>query len=208
MENVDVTLGGVAGGVNNGCSVGDTTATATGTGTTLSATQFEDGAKAAYAPGFGRYYLFAMTGEDIASHTAGTVDVWVYVTTFASGADIWTYDAGATNLVYIAMNTVSTFQQFRVNVYASSTSHVANTSFAAGFSLNTWYHVIGKWDNTPHGGNYLQVCADTTTGTTNCGTNASTLGTWAGAAAGVRIGANEAGATEYVDNIKVYNSWQ
>lgn len=208
MEAADVTAGGVAGGVNNGCSVGDTTGTATGTGTTISTAQHEDGSNASYFPGYNRYYLFSMTGEDIASHTAGTVDLWVYVTTFSGGADIWTYDAGATNLVYILMNTVATYQQFQVNVYASSTGRAASTTFATGFSLNTWYHVVGKWDYTAHGGNYLQICADTTTGTTNCGVQSLAPNTWAGTAAGVRIGSNEGSATEYVDNLKVYNSWR
>lgn len=205
----------VTSGSPGGCSVGDTTATATGTGTTLSATQFEDGAKAGYFPdaadggGTNRYYTFDVAAEDIVKNNQGTIDLWIYVTTFVNGGVVFDTAADGNNGIGLSETTASTINQFRIDVNAGGTFRHATTTFASNFLLNTWYHVIAKWDHTAHSSNYIQICADTTTGTTNCGVTTTALGTWAGTLASEIWGNQGSGATTfYIDNVKVYGTWQ
>lgn len=209
MESTDVTTGGVAGGVNNGCSLGDTTATASGVGTAISASQFEDGSNSASFPGSNRQYQFTISAEDIIKHTAGTIDVWVRVATYGDQTFIVSSAVDASNQIYIQMRTLSTVNQFWLIHAAGATTRSAITSFGASFSLNTWYHIIAKWDTSVHGSDFSSICADTTTGTTNCGTNTNALGTWVGTLTTLIWGDNNAGgATFFVDNAKVYGTWQ
>ena len=205
-ENTDVTLGGVAGGVNNGCSVGDTTATAVGA--SLGTTYVKDGTYSVTSAGYNKNYTFTVSTEDLINHTAGTIDTWVYVTSFGSGAEIVSTIVDGSNYIRVRQETVSTEQHFRIAHDAGGTVRAAGDTITGGFSLNTWYHIIAKWDYTAHGGNYLQICANTTTGTTNCGVNTNALGTWAGTISTLNVGGVSSTATEYVDNVKVYSSWQ
>lgn len=208
MEDTDVTLGGVAGGVNNGCSAGDTTMTATGAGTELSSTVYKDGAKAIYAPGTNHYYEASVTSGDIVKYDAGTVDLWVYVTTFSSGAySFFTQVSDTSNSIQVRQQTATT-QQFRLTHTAGGTTRSATTAISGGFANDTWYHVIAKWDTTAHGSDYGSICADTTTGTSNCGVFTSALGTWAGDITVVRFGQAGNATTQYIDNVKVYSTWQ
>lgn len=207
MENTDVTLGGVAGGVNNGCSVGDTTATLTSA--TISTTQKNDGSKSLSCGARNYFAAFDISSEDIIKHAAGTIDIWVYVDTFASGSPIVYAYIDASNVIKLHTITSGT-NQFRLTHKAGGTERAATTAVSGGLTEDTWYHIIAKWDETVHTADYLNICADGTNGTTNCGAGTSALGTWAGDLTALRIGDPNlvTGIATFIDNIKIYSTWQ
>jgi hypothetical protein len=205
-NNLDVTTGGVAGGVNNGCSAGDTTATAT-SGATFDGTAglYKDGSYAGDYPTTGDYHSFTYTS--IFNTDQGTVDLWVYCTTIETGTPIF----------YVYTDTNNTFKvtvistQFQLTHIAGETVRIATTVISGDRQADTWYHVIAKWsiDKSGDGTNYLKICADTTTGTGGCGVNTNALGTWAGTPGDVRVGiAGNFTSDLHLDNLKVYTAWQ
>jgi hypothetical protein len=211
FENTDVTAGGVAGGVNNGCSSGDTTAAAQSSAA-LNTDLYKDGAKAGDFPTSGDYFTFDISSEDIVNSAAGTLDFWIYIQAQVTGNSIWyarnsTFDAN--NNISIQMYDAGSNPQIRLIHKAGGTSRVAATAISGGFPTGAWYRVIAKWDTTSHSGNYSQICADTTTGTSNCGNNTSALGTWAGTLNQMRIGNDQSGATDFhIETMKIHGSWQ
>lgn len=223
FENLDVTLGGVAGGVNNGCSLGDTTATATGT-PTISGTQYEDGANSGNFAAGNRYYNFDVSSDDIFTPLAGSVDVWVYVSTYLSGEPLINASVDANNKIDLYLQTTSTINQFRMAMKAGGgTTRNADTTFAQNtgcgdtancLELNTWYHVQAEWDTTTaHSTKYVKICATSNPAqdpvTDHCGTIGSASGTWAGTLTSVQYGAFGAGTINvFLDHLKVYGVWK
>lgn len=207
MENVDVTLGGVAGGVNNGCSVGDTTASLTNA--TISGTQEKDGSYSLSSGARNYFAAFDISSEDIIKHASGTIDIWVYVDTFASGSPVVFAYIDANNVIKLHTITSGT-NQFRLTHKAGGTERAATTAIDGGLAEDTWYHIIAKWDETVHTADYLSICADTTNGTTNCGAGTSALGAWAGDLTVLKIGDPNliTGIATFIDNIKIYSTWQ
>lgn len=208
-ENTDVTLGGIAGGVNNGCSAGDTTAAGGGTNYELNASVYKDGIKGCHFPNRNSYYQFAISSEDIVKHATGTWAGWVYIDTFVTGSPIWRAQVDASNVVKLNVLTATT-NQFRVTHTAGGTARTATTTITDGLLEDTWYYVVFKWDETVHGSNYLSICADTTNGTSNCGAATSALGSWSGTLATMEYGDVNVTTNNafYVDQVKIYDSWQ
>jgi len=203
MENADVTLG-----TPSGCSVGDTTATLN-SGAVLDAALYQDGARSGDCPTSNDYFGFTVSSEDLVRHVSGTVDVWIYVDAFGEGAAAFYAGVDSSNRVMVTMQTVSTFHQFRITHIAGGTGRTVNTTISGGFLNATWYHVVAKWDETAHNGNYLSICADTNTGSTNCGGGTTALGIWTGTLTLMRVGEGAVVTSDsHVDNVKVYGVWR
>lgn len=185
-----------------GCSVGDTTAAAA-SGAELSETQKKTGAKSVYAPTANDYYGFSVSSEDIVKHAAGTVDFWVYVKTAVESDYFFQATGDADNQIYLLLKDLAE-DQFRLVHVSGTTARTATSTVSGGVQVDTWYHIIAKWDETAHGANYLSLCVDTTAGTGGCGYATSALGTWAGTLSALRFGAY----VSYIDDIKVYGTWQ
>lgn len=205
FETTNVTTGSPV-----GCSVGATTPTTNGS-PTISGVQFEDGTHSGHFSASGDYYSFVVSSEDIIQHAAGTLDFWTYVTTFADGSNVLSAPSStAGNGIFVSMRTVSTVNQFRLIYQAASNNDNTDTVIGGGFSLNTWYHVVARWDvATAHSGNHAQICADTSTGTTNCAGYGIPLDIFAGSISATRWG-NDSGSAPafYLDIGKVYSTWQ
>lgn len=204
-ENLDVTVGSPA-----GCSAGDTTGTAVSAAAidTDGTPAPKDGSGACSFPTAGDSFSFTISSEDIIKHASGTLDTWLYISTFDSDATLLKAAVDTNNYVDVRLKT-STTNQLRLVHNAGATTRMATTTVSGGLSLSTWYHVIAKWDETAHGSNYLSICVDETNGTTNCGDTPSALGTWAGTLSTLSIGEvwGIAAAT-FLDNLKIYGTWQ
>lgn len=204
-ENTDVTLGGVAGGVNNGCSVGDTTGTAN-SGATISTDEHQDGTKSVSIPTASDYYAFDWA-DDIIKANAGTIDLWIKWTTVVDGPVMFYLNVDVNNRIYIGIDGTSKYI-FLYHV-AGGTSVHARTNFPV-FDAGTWYHVKARWDHSAHSGLYLKITMDTTTGESNSaddGTDAP--GTWSGSSGTVNVGDYYGyGGVFFIENLKIYDSWK
>jgi hypothetical protein len=198
-ENTTVTSGDPA-----GCSVGDASATVV-SGATLSTTQYKDGAYSISIPTADDGYTFDWDSSTspIVTVNSGKVDLWVYWTTITYGTSLFSLTVDASNHINIYNETDSLFMY---HVAGGTIRQVATS--AGSITTGTWYHVIGRWYSTGSDNYYLQLCVDTTTGTT-C-TNGSwydALGTWSGTAGTVTfgdIGTN--GGVYFIDNIRISDS--
>ena len=215
-ETANVTTGGACGGshnVNNGCSAGATTATANG-GATLSSTQAEDGTYSVYVGGGNENYSFSVTDGTEISNTAGTFDIFVYVTSFVSTGGFVDYYASSSDYIDVQMYT-NTNNQFRLGYMAAGTGKFAITAISGGFSTGAWYHISAEWSRTAQSGNYLKICADTVANcpigsfcTNNCGTGTTALTTWTGASGTLYVGDKFGVAGhDYIDVLKIYSTW-
>lgn len=201
-ENTDVTLGGIAGGVNNGCSVGDSTATL-GSGAEISTSQYSDGIKSLSYPTASDLAAFTVTSNDIISSTAGTIVMKIRVSTWSEEYFI-RYYVDATNNLGINL---SGADEIRF-AYQGNGDYVTATTTDANMAVDTWYTITAKWAGTDVNPNASIVvcdvnnanCSTTITSNTNLTAFTSTSGTlW--------LGNSEGGSlVGYVDNIKIYNS--
>lgn len=203
MENDDVTLGGVAGGVNNGCSDNDTTATRA-SAAAISDTQAQDGTYSLSCPTSLDNAAFSIpTGF---STNTGTVVLYVYVTTFFSDATLFRAYVDAQNYISIILKTsAETTSQIRGVHMAGNTARLATSAYTGGIPSNQWLKVIFKWSNTAVSGKYLSLTIDDA----NEGSATLALGSWEGSLSTMVIG-EVAGnpAAFFLDDIKVYNTWQ
>lgn len=201
MENDDVTLGGVAGGVNNGCSDNDTTATRA-SAAAISDTQAQDGTYSLSCPTALDNAAFSIpTGF---STNTGTVVLYVYVTTFFSDATLFRAYVDAQNYISIILKT-STTSQIRGVHMAGNTARLATSTYNGGIPSNQWLKVIFKWSNTAVSGKYLSLTIDDA----NEGSATLALGSWEGSLSTMVIGEVHGNAAAFfLDDIKVYNTWQ
>lgn len=207
-ENEDVTLGGVAGGVNNGCSVGDTTATANSSAA-IDSGLYQDGAKSCDFPGNLDYYSFTVTPEetkgegDICNLSYGTFDFYFYYTAFWTGQNIVACGS-STEYVYVRMEYVDPNALLKFYHLAGGTARYVNSS--VNMSSATWYHVVAKWSKDDTGAtNYLQICVDD-----QCANNtAFALGTPTTDLSTFTVGPMGNYAFDiHIDNLKIYDNWQ
>jgi hypothetical protein len=206
-ETTDVTTGTPV-----GCSVGDTTATASNGATpAISTAQFEDGTHAALFSATYDQYSFSVSTEDIIKSAAGTIDIWVRYPTVASSYAFSAASGTGGNAILIRLSDQGG-GVFKINFDYEAGAQDYNVLATLSIVANTWYHVIAKWDHTPHSGNYQEVCADTSTGTTNCQSSATDINPtpWAGAISVLNFGdyAFQGQAGLYIDNVKIYSTWQ
>jgi hypothetical protein len=205
-EDADVTVG-----TPTGCSAGDETGTAS-SGATISSTQKKDGSNSVSIPTSSDYYSFTLSSSDIFNDDAGTVDFWIYMDTHSNHGGILRFqETAGTDEIYIRMEESGGNDELQVWHEGNSVERTAYTSVGP-ITEDTWYHVIVKWDTvSAHGGNYLSICADTTNGTTNCGTNASQPSSLSDDSGTLVIGdfaGWNGGDGYYLDLFKIYDSWQ
>lgn len=196
-----------------GCSLGAVSPFST-TGTpTISISQYEDGSHSLYIPTASptpsSYATFTINSEDIIQHAIGSMSIWAYVTLNEAGGGI-VMAAGTVSSGFEIRTSPTSSVQFNIHYVAAGNDYNADTTISGGYALNTWYHLIAAWSYAAQGGNHLKICADTTTGTTNCGTNSTSFATWNGALANLYVGNYAADWTyrEYLDNLQIYNYWQ
>jgi hypothetical protein len=212
MENTDVTTGGVAGGVNNGCSAGDSTATANGAGVTLDTSVFQDGAKSIKSvTGAGaNRYEFDWASGDILATGQGTIDFWMYYTGTLAGHHPFYLIVNTDNRIYCFVDGANYLGC--IWTYGAAAVNARTNANASIFPASTWIHCKVRWHKgTAHSGLYQKVTCDGTTGESNSNDNGTNdLGTWAGTAATFAIGdtGNGTGLTLYIDNLKIYDTWQ
>ena len=206
MESTNVTAGTPA-----GCSVSTSTTGTLFSLASITSAQVKDGTYSLEFPTSNDYASFTVNAQDIIKHDAGTIDTWVYITANDDSNTIMVSRATTTvnSFIKIAGRVISTFNQFQIQHKGSGGStRTGQTSFAAGFSLNTWYHIIAKWDTSIHGADYLYMCADTTTGTSNCGGSGTALEATATAHNELDIGSLGGTTYGYIDLLKIYSTWQ
>lgn len=191
-ENVDVTLGTPA-----GCSLGDTVATLN-SGAVISTTQEQDGSNSLSVPTINDRAIFAVTGENIAEGSQGRIEFYLYVTTIASTTSIMSFRNGA-NAATISMG--SNFINLE---YLNSGSPDPEASTTAGsLTTGSWLKVVAQWRTT--GNPNLRVTVnDANEGTVNDDPGAEIAPTevWVGEDGG------GAGGAFFVDNIKIYSTYE
>jgi hypothetical protein len=205
-ENADVTLDSSGGTATCplGCSAGDTTATATSSAT-LSTAQYQDGGYSCSFPTAGDYYSFTISSEDIAKSAEGTVILYIYVSTYASGSGVFDIYYDANNRVRITMQT-STYYKFKLDHVAASTTRSVWTLNTSNFALNTWLKITAKWKKGGQGGVYQYISINDT----DAGTQTSSdFGDFASPPTSLRIGEMQGNSSAYyIDNVKIYSTWQ
>jgi len=205
-ENVDVTLGGSAGVVSNGCSVGDTTATAN-SAVALATDQYQDGAKSVGWSTADDYYIFA-ANEDIIKKAAGTIIFYVRITTFANGGGLFAYGVDTTNRIQFKMyGTDDATGREAILTYTGNNTSISAITSTGNMALNTWYRVTGKWsiaDVSEGGTRHLSLQIDATTKAYQNSALTELVGTPSYVRVGDFLGS---GGAVNIDNIKIYDSW-
>jgi hypothetical protein len=197
-EDLNVTAGSPG-----GCSVGDTTATAGGSGA-VSSSQYKDGANACYVSTSAGTLDFTWS-NDILNPNAGTIDVWIRGGGNTATEYFVYLTPDANN--YVQLLSGFFYGSFKINRRAGGgTARTAEAALSP--SYDTWYHVIAKWDTTIHGSNYMEICADETNGTTNCGYATDTSGTWSGSSGTLSVAQRGSGGDFYMDQLKIYDTWR
>lgn len=203
-ETTDVTTGGVSGGVNNGCSAGDTTATANNN-VELSTTQKSDGAKSIKITAATDHYSFGVSSSDIVSKAAGRFTGWIYMPN-KNMRDI------------LRVNFVEDVTNRYINVISYPTTSYLYISYTGSahttcqtteqMPTDEWVFVWASWSVAGVGGKTLRVgfSSDGTTPTNfvECTGALNDPGT----PAYVRFGDSDRnGYGHYIDNVKIYNAW-
>lgn len=210
-ENADVTKD-ASGGTTTcplGCSAGDATGTASFSAAIAdspSTPPTGSGTKSISLPNTKAKYTFDWSSSDIMSPTAGTIDLWFYPDTLANQS-IFYLMVDSNNRIYCTTDSANGY--IGCSHIAGGTQRTARTNLSV-ITNDTWYHLKYRWDTTVHGSLYQKVTVDTTTGEGDSADNGTdALGTWAGTSGYLYIGdyAESSGAM-YIDNIKIYNSWQ
>lgn len=205
-NDLDVTKGGVAGGVNNGCSAGDTTASAY-SAATFDAPLYHDGSYGCDYPTTSDYHEFAYSS--IFDTNQGTVKFWVYIETLEANTIIWTNYTNSSNFLHIRAYSTT---QLRITHVAGGTAAEAVTTISGNLQLSTWYFVQAAWsiDKSGDSTNYLKICANTSGNTTDgCGVETDPLGTWAGTPSTIKFGnTGNYDSDLHLDNIRIYSAWQ
>lgn len=208
-ENVDVTLGGVAGGVNNGCSAGYTTATANSSAAINADHTAQDGTNHCDFPTASDRYLFTVSSNDIANPAAGTVIFYLKLQTPLQYNGLFRLYADANDYLKIAISTADK-DELTLSYSGNGTIKTITTS---GINMTTgvWYKITAKWSvaGVSEGGTkYLSIDVDDATGTRAYGTAALTAFTDALGTDGLQFGETDGYASDFqIDNIKVYDSW-
>lgn len=208
FENLDVTLGGVAGGVNNGCSAGDTTAAAT-SGAILTSGSFQDGSKSGSFPTAGDYYTFSVSSDDIVNDAAGTMIFYLKLNAAVASCGITRIRYDANNA--IRLQTVgASANQIQAYYIGNSTSRSYSTTTAnLSTDGSTWYKITFKWSQAgvSEGGGtrYMSIQVDSAT-PEYYGTQPTALtSTPTTLVYGDYNGTT--GCNLQIDNLKVYDSW-
>ncbi len=201
-ENVDVTLGGIAGGVNNGCSVGDTTAALTTA--ILDTDVFSDGIKSLHWSAVYNDARFAVSTYDIVKYTAGTITFDVYFHTLTNGSGALCVVDTSEYLDGLRVNLVNVLDMpvLRFTHLASGKNATINTSYP--ISIDTWYTVTVKWQQTGDPNLYIRVVG---AGYDQSATENTDQGNPAASWIFFLIGTSGIAADTHVDNIKIYNSY-
>ena len=193
-ESTTVTEGGIAGGVNNGCSAGDTTASASGSPTIETTDNKSDGIKAAYfnVPN----EKFSFTAANIVGVDQGTIDFHIYPTTLGN-ASIFRYSDGANNYIFV---TIAGGTEIEVNYRAGGTLTYCRTS-GANVVVNTLQRVVAKYRQTGTPNIYVSVNGVTCTSNVDAST-------WNASVDGFTLGENNGSALVFfLDNIQIYSAY-
>jgi hypothetical protein len=194
MESIDVTLGSPT-----GCSVGDTTATLNATAA-ISATQKQDGTYSLSTPVSGDAGYFSISARNLATEVSGTAILYVYVTTHSSRTEVLRIHRDTQNTIIASINTSGNLV---LSYEGTDVPVTVTTSNAIG--LNAWHKLTVKWRQT---GSPTTLSAQIDSGTE--ATTTSALTSWALEPSYLYVGNRYgvAGGVAFVDNLKVYNTWQ
>jgi hypothetical protein len=138
------------------------------------------------------------------STTAGTTTFYVYITTFIQNTYIWQARYDANNQLTIMMRGTddATGREIRASWFPNNATSINVTTTSANMALNTWYLVTVKWRLTGTPNFSIQVDA------TGEVTDDTELGNFSNAPTTLRFGNQNADGLGYLDNIKIYDSWQ
>ena len=206
-ENLDVTLGGIAGGVNNGCALGDTTFTANSAATITDASgSVQDGLYYCNAP-TSSDWLQADASSNV-SKSAGTVILYVRLVTGIQYGGIWVATQDTSNNLGISLATAAA-DEISLQYKGAGTLKSAATT-AANMTLGTWYKITAKWSVAgvnESGTKYLSI--DVNDANRVYGTTALTEMANGFGANSLKVGEynGTAGTSFQIDNIKIYDSW-
>lgn len=208
FENTDVTLGGVAGGVNNGCSAGDTTASAT-SGAVLTTGSFQDGSKSGSFPTAGDYYSLSISSDDIADDAAGTAIFYLKLNAAVATCGVFRIRYDGDNLIRLQTVGASANQLQAYYIGAATSRSYSTTTANLSTDGSTWYMITFKWSQAgvSEGGStrYMSIQVNAAT-PEYYGTQPTALATTPTALV-VGDYNGTTGCNLQVDNLKVYNSW-
>jgi hypothetical protein len=206
-EDLDVTTGGVAGGVNNGCTVGADTLAEIGSGGAINNTHVKDGTYGCACPTT-QDYLRISWANDFIDPNQGRIQFWIYFGGHPSANATLAFfpTADLNNRIYVVNYTGNVLAFYHK---AGGTARSIITDYS--LDLDTWYFITARWSKgkTGDGTNYLQVCLDTNETPSNCTSySTSDLGTWAGTTGTLNLSTSDNYSQNfYFDKVKIYNHW-
>lgn len=194
-EDVDVTADSPC-----GCSAGDTTATLNGTAA-ISGTQYTDGDESLKCVDGTDYASFTITGYDIASDAAGTIVFDVYLVALDTYQVVFQAYGDANNRILVRVDDTNS-DELEAKFWGGGTEIGVGTT-VANIQVDTWYTITFKWRQGETDPSIsLDANGDTVTKNDNL-TDPTTE--WSV----LHVGTYEDGVeTIYIDNVKVYDSWQ
>ena len=194
----DATNHNVTVGTPCGCSDGDAIYTLASSAVE-STTQKSDGTYSLSIPTMADYAVFDVSTNDIFTPVAGTLVFDMYVTTWANYTVLFTARYNATNYLTV---TILDDSEIRARYSGAGTVITVETS-GASLVVNTWYTITVKWRQADLNPN-LSINANTQTTTDN-----TNLTAWDASATNIWLGdIDVAGWALFIDNVKVYNTWQ
>jgi hypothetical protein len=163
-----------------------------------SLTQKSDGSYSFYRAGAGDY---AEISTDV-SKTAGTLTFDIYlVSNIAAWDSFISILVSSGNYIYFGVNDPATRTHYEYK--GNNTSKYSD--YVAGFTTGVWHSIVLKWSTTGVDGKYLYIQMDGGTAKTYSSAITEIVGT----PSLITIGGSSASASVYyIDNIKLWNSWQ
>lgn len=187
-----------------GCSDGSTTLTLSNA--VFSAAQKSDGTYSLYCANAEDYATVPVSNYDIISDAAGTITFDLYIVTWTDDAHILlVFDNGdGLTTDYLSVDMIS-LDELRLR-YEGGNQRVSATTTDWNLSTGQWYSITVKWTQSAVNPNLSIASSAGTTATSD--TDLDDIGVaneWEIIYMGIQ---NVQNAEYYLDNIKVYNSWQ
>lgn len=200
MEDTDVTADSPA-----GSSAGDTTATLNGA--SISSLLSHDGDESLLCGATTATAEFSVSSDDIFNDDAGTVTIWIYVTTYVSGALIFEVfgDASNTMILRLQGSDADGSRHVRAVMTFAGAAPFSVTTTGTGMTLLTWHQLTLKWRTgaASNPGTYVQIDAQT------AATSNTDTASWTTQATRIRYGnQGTSGAVFNLDQTETYTSYQ
>lgn len=189
---------------SGGCVVsgGDGTATAQ-SGSSIESSPGGVGGYSIYSPGTYDAHMFDVSSDDLIDDAEGTIQLDVYVHTWAASTEFFHLDGGSTDSI---TGKIYGTDEMRISYRGNNTEIGTGTTVGADLVVDTWYTITVKW-RVGTGVQSLSVLV----GETEVGSSSTDLTAFAEAPGGadLKLGNNSGVDGDiYVRNIKIWKTWQ